>query len=155
MPLVPDTSTLEINYDKYGHCALCHKDLRITQMTSDGAVEVFTPEHGEINFLLNDGSTMRVCICKPCQAVGVEDKQEEIMDSVYKGWYMETMYLVEDKSKSEWTEEKRLDYLSRYSEKEIVCVSDNVPVDRLEQKLKKYKIDNIDKKVRKKYGNNI
>ena len=153
MPLVPDDKV--VDFDKYGHCSLCHKDLRIKQMTSDGPVEVFTPEHDEINFLLNDSSTMRVCVCKSCQAEGIDDKQEEIMDSVYKGWYMETMYLVEDKKKTEWTEEKRLKYLNNYANKELVCVSDNVPIDKLEQKLKKYKMDNIDKKVRKKYGNSI
>lgn len=143
-PLVPDTPTIDIDYDKYGHCAMCHKRLIKTAMTSDGPVEMFTSDHGEREFLLSDGSRMRVTMCKKCQKEFTETDADKLMTSIYKGWYIETQYI------KKWDDDKRRDYLYGYLQKEIVCESGSLPNDVLETKLKKYRENKILQRIGKK-----
>lgn len=142
-PLVPDTPTIDVDYDKYGYCVVCHKDLRTTKMTSDGPVEMFTSDHSETELLLNDGSHMRVTICKKCKSQLNEETYQDLMRSVYKGWYMETQYL------KKWDNKKKEDYLFKYLNKDIVCVAENQDNDTLEKKLSKYRQDKIKEKIGK------
>ena len=102
-----------VNWDKYGHCCLCHKNMIIEQVI-DGKVQIrFTPDKDETQYLLNDGSKMRVSICKSCKK-GLTDKDfTGIMASVMRGWEEEVKTL-------KWTKKKKRDYLNRYSKLKIV-----------------------------------
>ena len=140
-PLVPHTPTEKIDYDKYGRCAMRHKILLKESMTSDGIVEMFTGEKADMEFLLNDGSRMRVVVCKKCKKDFTDKDFKKLMKSVYKGWYIETQYL------KDWSEEKRTNYLTEYANKEIVCNSDKLPNDVLEKKLKEHKEKIIQERI--------
>ena len=131
-PLVPHTPTIDIDYDKYGHCVFCHRYLIIERIIDGKIVEVNHPDYYEEEFLLNDGSRMRVAICRPCHSKITDKDHKDIMASVIKGWVTEVQYL------KNWTEKRRKDYIDRYSKKTILFVSKGLSADVVDRKFKKY-----------------
>jgi len=122
-----------ITYDKYGHCVVCHKNMLIEAVIDNKVQKRFTPEYQETEFLLDDGSKMRVAICESCKS-GISKKDEtKIMDCVKEGWKVELDGL------PHWSNERKQKYLDKYMKLEIVCNSDNVPKDILDNKLKEHK----------------
>ena len=118
-----------IDYDKYGHCSLCHTNLIIEEVI-DGKVQLrFTVDKDETEYLLDDGSRMRVCICKPCKAKLTDKDSPKIMASVIKGWEMEVAQL-------DWAKEKKEQYLNEYSKKKIVFKTEGQSKDLIETKRK-------------------
>src|SRR4051812_32069688 len=115
------------NIDRFGHCVVCHRCL-ITKRVVDGKViEMFTPDHGHTEFLLNNGSRMQVCICRGCKEnidLSKPAIQEMVMAAVQKGWELETKILVADEKLPDWTEEFGKKYLEKMSELEIDCHSE-------------------------------
>ena len=85
---------MTIDYDKYGHCVLCHKKMIVERVVGEEVVRMFTPEKKRIEFLLNDGSSMGVSICKWCDEKLNPNDFNKVMGSVYKGWEIETEGLV-------------------------------------------------------------
>lgn len=117
------------NIDKFGHCVICHRNL-ITKRVVDGKViDMFVPEHDHADFLLNNGSMMKVCCCKICKnTYDLKDKdlQEEIIEACQKGWELETKILVADEKIPEWTQEHADKYLSDMGKLEIDCHAENI-----------------------------
>src|SRR5574343_1382057 len=75
-----------IDFDKYGHCVCCHEQL-ITKQVIDGKLsERASPKLDEVQFLLNDSSKMRVCICRNCKHSLEESDYDSVMKVVYNGW---------------------------------------------------------------------
>lgn len=127
--------------DTYGHCILCHENMIYDQVIDSKVEKRFSPLYDEVTYLLDDGSSMRVAICKKCQPK-MEDTGKEkkyIMDCVKEGWKVETSKLVADESKPDWTVEKRANYLSRYMNRHLVMKADGVAKDVLKKKLNKFK----------------
>lgn len=114
-------------YDAYGFCCLCHRNLRYEQVINNQVMMRFSADYDETEYLLNDGSKMRIAICKLCKAELTEEHNKKIMDNVKAGWKEEVKVLP-------WTEEKKKDYIARYMQKDIVCLSDRVPMDILKEK---------------------
>lgn len=128
-----------INFDKYGHCIRCHENLIIEQVI-DGKLQTrLSPKYDETNYLLDDGSKMRVVTCKLCKPDVTEEMNEEIMACVIKGWEVETDLLVKDKGKPAWTKEKKKEYMEVYSKKGIVTIADGKDEGHLKKALRKYK----------------
>jgi hypothetical protein len=134
-----------MDFDKFGHCVVCHQNMLIEQVVDGKVIKRFTADYDETQFLLNTGSRMRVAICKKCKEGLTEDDNERIMKCVLRGWDVETDELVKDKKKPNWTKEKKDAYMYRQAQLEIVTNSDGMPVDIMEKKLKKYKEDKIEK----------
>ena len=127
--------------DTYGHCVLCHANMLYEQIIDRKPQLRFSPLYGEVTYLLDDGSSMRVAICKKCQPK-MEDTEEEkkyVMECVKEGWKAETAKLVESVDKPDWTPERREKYLSRYIERFIIMKADGVEKDVLLKHLKKAK----------------
>jgi len=127
-----------IDYDRHGHCVVCHEDMLYTQII-DGEPQVrLGPLYAETEYLLDDGSKMRVAICRDCKNTLKDDDEEKgrIMDCVFKGWEHEL------KVYSHWDKEKKDAYLREYSKKKIVTRSDHIDDDILQKKLKKFKEKN-------------
>lgn len=124
-----------INYDVYGHCVVCHINLVIEQAIDGKIQKRWSTEFDETQFLLNDGSRMRVCICKTCKAALKEADYSKIMDCVIKGWDKETEDLVKDEAKPEWDKERKEKYMDAYSKKEIVTKSEDIHNDEIEAHL--------------------
>lgn len=122
-----------IDYDKFGHCCKCHKDLKLKQVIDGKVQERFSIKYRETEFLLDDDSRMRVAICVDCKDNLAEEDEEDIMKCVVKGWDISTNDLVR---KSAWTEEKKKDYMKKYSKLKISCKSEGVPEDILKKKKK-------------------
>jgi len=120
-------------FDCYGHCVLCHKNMVIEQSIDGKALKRFTPEYAETEYLLDDGSRMRVAICNTCKNGLSELLEDDIMKCVVKGWAEEV------KGFKHWDQEKKDKYMARYGKLKIVVNSENVPQDILDKKLKKYK----------------
>ena len=54
-------------FDRFGHCIICHKNMTIEEVI-DGRVQVrFTPDYDEKEVLLSDNSKMRIVTCKECK----------------------------------------------------------------------------------------
>ena len=99
----------------------------------DGKVQPrFIADHDETEYLLDDGSKMRVAVCKPCKAKLTDKDQDSIMASVVEGWRNEMRDV-------KWTQEKKDDYMKRYSKKKIICKIDNMSKEHLDKKLKEHK----------------
>lgn len=124
------------NIDKYGFCVLCHSNL-ITKRVVDGKViEMFLPIHSQTKFLLDNGSQMDVCMCKPCQQSNdLQDPliHKNIMEAVYKGWQLETKLLVESKV---WEQEHGDKYLEIMKKHSIDCHSEHLATNALQNRIK-------------------
>src|SRR5574343_1394467 len=102
-----------INYDKYGHCVCCHENMIYKQIIDGREEERASPRLDNAQFLLNDGSKMRVCICRNCLFMLDENDYEGIMDCVYNGWEREV-------NSFDWDDAKKEDYLNKLRSKSIV-----------------------------------
>ncbi len=126
------------NRDVFGHCVKCGKSM-VDHHIIDGVQTVrLTGEYREVSYLLNDGSQMRVAMCEKCMLNLTNDEKEtnEIMKKVYRGWQHEVETYAGWKEKSE---EKKRDYLERYSKKRIVVRADELPGDVVKKTFDKYK----------------
>ena len=124
---------MSIDYDKYGYCVLCHRNLRYEQVINDKVMMRFSTDYEETEYLLNDGSKMRVAICKPCKEKLTEEHHTQVMDCVKAGW-------VEEVKTLPWSDKKKQDYIDIYSQKEIVCFSNGVPDDVLVKAQENYQL---------------
>lgn len=124
--------TYPVDYDKYGHCIQCHTNLRTQQVVGGKVIDRLLPDYDETDFLLDDGSRMRVCMCKKCKPSYDEKDNKKVMDKVFRGWEYEV------KEINKWSDEKKKDYLDRYKQRKIVCRSEGLPPDILENKYRKY-----------------
>lgn len=123
-----------IDYDLHGHCVSCHEDMSIIEIIDGKPQRRLTGKYMEEDYLLNDGSQMRVAICKDCKE-GLKDDDEErsrIMDCVFKGWEHEL------KNYSHWDDDKKSNHLKVYSQKRIVTRTKGLGKDMLKKRLKKF-----------------
>jgi len=117
------------NIDRFGFCVLCHKNLITERVVDNQVIKMFLPIHGHADFMLDNGSIMKVCICNPCkESVDLNDEQihKNIMEAVQKGWELETKALIADNNYPDWNEESGKAYLERMSKLNIDCNSDNM-----------------------------
>ena len=132
-PLVPHTPTIDIDYDKYGHCVSCHRYLLMEKVIDGKVTEVNHPDYSEDEFLLDDGSRMRVAICTACRHGLTEKDYKKIMVSVIKGWRTEIQYL------EHWTDEMRTKHMAKYSKRTILMKSTNVHPEITDIRLQKHR----------------
>ena len=140
----------KINFDKYGHCVVCSLNMITDRVINGDVVQIFTPKKDSLEVLLNNGSRMRICICKDCKKDVKESDYKNIMKKVYRGWEMETSGLVTQRHKNKmtsrvWDKEYQKKYLDRMSELEIVADIEGLPDDIVIKKLKEYKDKEKDK----------
>ncbi len=131
-PAVPPTPTLVVDYDVAGRCILCHRNMQMEKMVGGKVIVVFVPDYCEENFLLSDGSRMRVQSCTKCKELMTEDIYPAIMASVVKGWEMEVSYF------EHWLESKKQHYIQRQRGLEIVTKTLKFAPDTLQNKLDKW-----------------
>src|ERR1043165_3892177 len=115
------------NIDRFGHCVCCHKNMLTKRVVDGKVIDMFLPEHDHTDFLLDNGSIMKVCMCKPCkQNVDLTSNkvQENIMEACLKGWELETKALVADQMLPNWTEETAQYYLKKMALLNIDCHAD-------------------------------
>ena len=107
----------------------------ITQIIDNVPTKRFSIDYGEVEYILDNGSKMRVAICKNCK-VDLKDKDtKEVMECVKRGWKKEL------ESLHNWSEDKKADYIQRYDKLSIIgkTIAD-VETETLEEKLKGVKI---------------
>lgn len=136
------------NIDRFGHCVVCHKNLIVKRVVDNQVVEMFLPIHDHTDFMLNNGSVMKVCICKPCKASAELSNpvvHSNIMEAVNKGWELETKMLVANEKEVQWTEEYGQSYLNKMRELDIDTHADGldkqVLVDKSVKLSKEFKIE--------------
>ena len=117
------------NIDRFGHCCVCHRNM-ITKRVVDGKViDMFLPDHDHTDFLLSNGSIMKVCMCKSCkEKVDLTSPKVHgyIMEACMKGWELETKLLIADEKLPYWTEESAKVYLDKMAELKIDTHADSV-----------------------------
>lgn len=130
------------NVDKYGHCVICHKNLLVERVVDQQVITMFTPDKQETEFMLDDGTRMRVSICRECKEgedLHSESKQIQIMESVVNGWQLEIDSLVNDEKRPEWTFDRGKKHMDVYSKKKILCYSDGMAEHVIKDRIKKVK----------------
>lgn len=135
-PLVENTPTIGVTYDKYGHCVLCHKYLIVEKIVNGKAIEMFSGQHDQEEYFLNSGSRMKVTICKTCKVKDFPSKTDDIMKSVIKGWQVEINHL-------DWPEEKKKAHMERYNKKKILFKTSGLSNDVINRKFKEFKKNEI------------
>lgn len=122
--------------DRFGHCVICHKNLIYKRIVDGKEMELFMPIHDHTDFMLNSGSIMKVCMCKPCkESTDLHDPlvHDSIMQAVQKGWELETKLLVENKT---WEKDHGEKYLKEMAKLNIALHADNIEKRTLETKSK-------------------
>lgn len=128
-----------MDYDCFGHCVKCHKNMLIEQVVDGELIQRFTPDYSEEEFLLDNGSRMRVVICKDCQKSLTENDYNKIMQCVINGWKKEI-----ENNPDKWDRDKKKKYQDDYFILKIVTKSQYKTEDELKLILKQHK----DKKVK-------
>lgn len=103
-----------IDYDKYGYCVICSRNLLIPKVRNGKQIFELSNEYDTITYTLNDSSNMKVVVCKMCKPEVTEKDNDKIMKKVLKGWEKEI-----DDHPDRWTKEKKKAYMDEYSKKFI------------------------------------
>ena len=82
---------MKLIIDKFGYCAKCGKNLITTIVLNSEVIKRLIPDYDQIQFLLDDGSKMRVVICKPCKEILKDKDYKTLMKSVIAGWQREEL----------------------------------------------------------------
>lgn len=114
-----------IDYDLFGHCIVCHKNMLFEQIIDGKAQMRFSPEYTEKEFILDDNSKMRVAMCREHASKVTKKDYKDIMKTVVKGWDKETDELVKSPNYPSWTQERKMKYMSEYEKKSIKNVSED------------------------------
>lgn len=121
-----------MDYDKFGHCVKCHKNM-ITEQYIDGQItQRFTPEYSEEELFLDNNSKMRVAICKTCQDNLSDIDFPAIMDSVVNGWDKEL-------KDNNWDNARKQKYKEDFFNVKIITRSNGKTPDELKNHLKQFK----------------
>lgn len=124
------------NIDKFGHCVLCHRNLIYKRVVDGRQEDMFVPTHGHTTFLLNTGSQMQVCMCKPCQQnndLADVSIHNNIMEAVQKGWELEAKLLVEN---NVWSTQKSVEYLNYMKSRTIDCHVEHLANNVIQNRIK-------------------
>ena len=128
------------NIDRYGHCVTCHKSMMVERAVDGKVIPMFTPDYAETEFLLVDGSKMRVAICKPCKEhvdLASDKVKGYVMEAVINGWQLEVDSLVKDEKRPEWDVDRGKKHMARYSALKIECPSEGLEQHVITDKVKK------------------
>lgn len=120
------------NIDTFGHCVLCGKNMIIHQVINGKVQQRLGPDYVEEEYLLSDKSKMRVAMCRGCRDNLTGDENTIIMEAVLNGWKNEV------ETYSHWPEERKMDYIKRYSKKKIVVRTAGLREDVLDKKHKEF-----------------
>ncbi len=130
-----------MSHDRPGCCVICHKNMLRDRTVGGKVLRVFDGDYRVMNYILNDGSNMRVVICEAdlikYEGLSVKDKEEvdkEVMGRVYAGWEYETQLLVANKDKPQWDDKKKKEYLEKYKGLRIVTCTDKLDPEVVERK---------------------
>lgn len=137
--------------DRFGHCVVCHKNMLYHRIVDGKEIQMFKPDHGHTEFLLDNGSRMRVCICNSCKEnvdLSKPSIQEMVMKTVVRGWQLEVNSLVADESRPDWDIERGEKYMEDYSKLNIDCHSDGISNHVVDERKKKInEMIELDKEV--------
>lgn len=128
-----------MDYDCFGHCVKCHKNMLVEQVVNGELIQRFTPDYSEEEFLLDNGSKMRVAICKTCQGNLTETDNDSIMQCVINGWKKEI-----ENNPDKWSKDRSKKYQDDYFSLKILVKSQYKTEDELKLILKQHK----DKKIK-------
>ena len=138
-----------INYSFPGLCSLCHDEIAEFEGSRQVRAGIFRPiikrlkgTAREADVRLDDGSVMKVAMCKRCFNNFKPEDTQELMESEINGWQHEVDEVVH------WEDDKKLDHMKRYSERFVTDRVDKRWNDTEKSKVKKPRKDKL--KVRTK-----
>lgn len=128
-----------VERDQWGHCIKCHGYLLRDVISKGEVVTVFSPLADEEFLLLNDGSQMKISICKPCKEALTEKDYPRLMEAAIKGWDWETDYLVRTDSYVDWDKKKKKTYMAKQRKLKIVTQTKGLSKTEITKRVKKFK----------------
>ncbi len=131
------------NIDVFGQCIECGCKMIEEKMINGAIQTVFTAQRGEVEYILDDGSKMRVAMCKDDIAKLDGTETDYVMGAVVRGWQHEL------ETYSKWGQSQKDAYMDKYGKLEIVTRSDNKSEDAVKRQFKEHKVKK-DKKEKKK-----
>jgi len=140
-----DNNQFKVDYDFPGLCAICHVEVAEFNGSHPNGRPIIKSLKGnmtEMKVELNDNSKMTVILCNHCHADFKPEDMKPLMESVISGWQAEVNIL-------DWTEEKKLDHMDRYSKKEVIDRADFPMSEDDKAKIQKPNLDKIKLKVGK------
>jgi len=128
-----------IDRDKFGCCIKCHKYLLREVIDRGRVVMAPTPDADSEMLLLNDGSRMRVSMCRECKQ-GLKDSDlPYLMDAALQGWEWETDQLVEDPNNPEWDEVKKKKHMDHQRKLKAITRPSGLSKIEISKRVKKFK----------------
>ena len=115
--------------DRPGCCVLCGQNMMTTKIIGSKEMVVLSPQYRLVNFVIDNGSLMAVCMCQRCQdATDLTDPdvQATIMSSVIKGWQLEVDNLVASDKHPDWDKAKADDYMNTFGKLSIAACTDTM-----------------------------
>jgi hypothetical protein len=95
---------------------------------------VFTAQRGEVEYILDDGSKMRVAMCIDDIAKLDGTETDYVMGAVKRGWQHEL------ETYSPWSQDQKDKYIEKYGKLEIVIRSDNKSSSAVDRHFKEHKV---------------
>ena len=132
------------NIDVFGNCIMCGTNMIEERVIDGGKKIVFKANRDETTYLLDDGSRMRVAMCRKDKEGLDGTETDYVMKSVIRGWQHEL------ETYSKWSQDKKDKYMSIYGKKRIVIRTDNKEDDAVKKHFHEFKVK--DKKEKKKNG---
>ena len=110
----------KVDFDKFGHCAKCHLKMIEEKVVVgiDGKPEVqilFLSMYDEETIMLDNGTQMRIAMCKDCKEKFSDKDFGNVMETVIKGWKKEI------EARPNWTPERIKDQEDNFFNLKIVC----------------------------------
>ncbi len=133
--------------DVFGHCIHCGKKLITTKVIDGKEQIVFTGDRDETQYLLDDGSHMRVMSCRKCKEDLDGSEVKPVMKAVVRGWQHEL------ETYSMWPQDRKDKYMDKYGKLKIVVRSDNKEPHVLKKIFKEHKVKKDKVKKEKSIGN--
>jgi len=130
------------NKDVFGHCINCGKNMNVEKVVDGKLIHMFTGDKVDVQYLLNDGSLMRVTSCAKCKEAltGSAEELKEVMDIVWRGWQHEV------ETFSHWSEDRKANYLKNQKNLKIEVRADNKDLHDIDNRI--IKIRNEKAKVK-------
>ena len=135
---VTDANQFDIDYSFPGLCSLCHKEIAEfagSRQVADGVFRpIITRIKGiarEVDFKLDDGSSMRIAMCKTCEEAFVPEDTQPLMESEINGWQHEVSEVVA------WGDSKKRRHMKVYAKRHIIDCLDKKWTKHQKTKVKK------------------
>ena len=138
-----------VDYAFPGLSSLCHDEIADFEGSRQVRAGIFRPIikrikgiARELDIKLDDGSTMKVAMCKKCYSDFKPEDVQELMESEINGWQHEVDEVVD------WKDDKKINHMKKYSERFVTDRIDDRWTNIEKSRIKKPRADKLKVRVK-------